>query len=423
MSDQFDAMITGYYDGTLSDDDAQRLAAALSGSTAFAMRERVLFPSLLAQAFIVDDAVVRSVSERIDADRAASTMVRAVQRSITTTKRRRRPARTYQTAWLAAASLAIALLTAVIVLSDSHKPQVICHVTQIGDAHLHRNGSRVAVFPGMGLVVGDHVKVSSKAKLTWDDGSIVTLNPGSEVDIPREQKRFRLTLRRGQLDADITPQQSGFPFAISTSSAQISVLGTQFQLRADEQQTTCDLHHGAVRMLRLSDQQDVDLTAGQTATIAAHQPFIASLIKTLTDERPWQPLFTSVTLSDWQQQHGTWTFVDDVVRGQNAAGGKVRMMSHTAYQDLELNCRIRILGAEMAEVQVGDYNWFVEVPARGTSWVEIHVRQQGKNLQVTADGVELIPKPGAGVAMRPGPISFYVMPGGTLEITAARLRQ
>jgi len=423
MSDQFSLMIEAYYDGTLSEDDAQRLVTALSGSTAFVMRERVLFPSFLAQAFIVDEAVERSVSERIDAERAASTMVRAVQRSITTTKRRRRPVRTYQTAWLAAASLAMALLTAVIVLSDSHKQKVSCHLTQVGDAHLHRNGNRVAVFPGMGLVVGDHLSLSSNATLMWEDRSTVTLLSGSEVDIPREQNHSRLTMRSGQLDADIAPQHGGFPFAISTPKAQISVLGTQFQVRADEQQTTCDLQHGAVRMLRLSDQRHVDLAAGETATIAANQPFIASLIKKVTDERSWQPLFTSSTFADWQQQHGTWTFVDEVVRGHNAANGKVRIMSQTVYQDLELNCRMRILGAEMAEVQVGDYNWFVEVPARGTSWIEVHLQQQGEHLRVTADGIELMPKPGAGVAMRPGPISFYVMPGGTLEITAARFRK
>ena len=43
-------------------------------------------------------------------------------------------------------------------------------------------------------------------------------------------------------------------------------------------------------------------------------------------------------------------------------------------------------------------------------------------LSVTADGVALTPQPGDGKAMRAGSLGFYVMPGGTLEITDARIR-
>jgi hypothetical protein len=78
-------------------------------------------------------------------------------------------------------------------------------------------------------------------------------------------------------------------------------------------------------------------------------------------------------------------------------------------------------GVPFAEVQVGNYNWFVEVPA-GRDWVHVALLQRGADLHVTADGVALALHPGDGAAMRSGPLAFYVMPGGTLEITEARFR-
>lgn len=104
-----------------------------------------------------------------------------------------------------------------------------------------------------------------------------------------------------------------------------------------------------------------------------------------------------------------------------ARRGKARLLSRQHFADLELACRLRITGADFAEVQVGDYNWFVEVPARGGDWVELRLSQRGAAFTATANGAVLIPQAGAGTAMRPGPLGFYVMPGGTLEIADARI--
>ena len=100
-----------------------------------------------------------------------------------------------------------------------------------------------------------------------------------------------------------------------------------------------------------------------------------------------------------------------------------RLLSLREFADLELTCRLRITDADLAEVQVGTYNWFVEVPASATGWVELRLSQRGPTLTATADGVVLTPKPGDGQAMRAGTLGFYVMPGGTLEITDARIRE
>jgi hypothetical protein len=136
----------------------------------------------------------------------------------------------------------------------------------------------------------------------------------------------------------------------------------------------------------------------------------------------WQALFPAAGLDGWQQQHGAWSNADGVVRGAGGPRRKARLLSLRRFADLELACRLRIAGVDFAEVQVGDYNWFVEVPARGGGWVELRLSQRGGAFTATADGVVLTPQAGDGAAMRAGALGFYVMPGGTIEIADARVQ-
>ena len=48
--------------------------------------------------------------------------------------------------------------------------------------------------------------------------------------------------------------------------------------------------------------------------------------------------------------------------------------------------------------------------------MQVEVRQRGQELTITADGVALPLQAGDGRPMRAGPLGFYVMPGGTLEV-------
>jgi hypothetical protein len=75
----------------------------------------------------------------------------------------------------------------------------------------------------------------------------------------------------------------------------------------------------------------------------------------------------------------------------------------------------------VAEIQLGDYNWFFEVPAQAGAWTFLHLRQRGPSLTCAVDGATVTAQPGAGLAPRPGRLSFYIRPGGTLEIAEARL--
>lgn len=431
MSERLDLAIDAYRDGSLEAEEAQFLVAALRGEEALVVRERLVFTNLLAQAFVSDDAVIRSVAERIDAERSASTVVRAVQRSIGGSRRGRRQSAPVF-GWAAVAALLAIIIGVGWWMNASQRPLAVeCRLEIPGEVQLERSGRRIAIVPGMDLVADDRLTVMMPATLTWSDGSRVVLASGSHVLISRPGIGPGLRLDSGAVEAEINAQHSGAPFAISTPAARIEVLGTRFHVQTDVHRTTCDLHQGVVRLIRLSDDQRLNLAAGQSATVAEGVAFVAFVaiksevtpaVPAKTIDATWTALFPQKDLADWQQQHGTWSNAEGLVRGHNPQqAGKSRILSSRSFRDLELTCRLRITGAKVAEVQVGNYNWFVEVPA-GRDWVQVALLQRGADLHVTADGVALKLHPGDGAAMRPGPLAFYVMPGGTLEITDARFR-
>jgi hypothetical protein len=105
----------------------------------------------------------------------------------------------------------------------------------------------------------------------------------------------------------------------------------------------------------------------------------------------------------------------------NGDGGTARLLSRHPHGDMILTCRLRMVDVDHAEVQVGDYNWFVTVPAAGHQWIQLRLAVEGGTLRASADGVALPTEPGFGLGPRPGPLAFYVM-GGRLEIADARIR-
>ncbi|MBA3938165.1 MAG: FecR domain-containing protein [Planctomycetes bacterium] len=290
----------------------------------------------------------------------------------------------------------------------------------------------------MALRSGDRLAVNGPVALVWEDGSRLDLAAGAQVRVVRPGTGPGLLLERGTLTAEIARQRPGLPFAIATAEARIEVLGTHFTVSAQAQRTQVDLFTGVVRMLRVADGSKVVLRGMETATIAADVEFAAHPFSepvpaagapapapaaAPTGAEPvWIPLFATDGLGEWSPQHGTWTEHDGVVRGVAGAQDAARLLGRRDYQDVELTCRLRVSDALVAELQVGDYNWFAEIPAHDGAWVAVALTQHGNDLRVTVDGLAVPLLPGAGLPPRAGPLAFYVRPGGALEIDSARVR-
>lgn len=432
-SEQLELAIAAYHDGTLDAAGAQLLTAALRGADADQVRERLAFAGLLGQAFTADEAVVRSVRERLDGERSGSSVVRAVRSSLPPRSRRqRRPV-----AWLprlATAAVILLMIGAVgwmALIADSERP--VCRLMAMEPVVVVRQTKSVTVTPGAGLYAGDRVQAKTMVTLAWQDGSRVELHPQAQVVLAPTGKEQGAHLDHGTLSAEVAKQRPDRLFVLTTQEARVDVHGTRFQVVAGARRTQVDLHEGVVRLTRVSDGRSLTLLAKEFAVVAADEEFVVRThatpepvvptpVKAAPAEPAWHPLFPDKDLAGWEQQHGTWSNSHGVVRGSDPHHGKARLLGRHAFADVELSCRLRITGADFAEVQVGSYNWFVEVPARGREWVQVDLRQHGDRLTVTADGVPLKNQPGDGAAMRAGSLAFYVMPGGTLEISEATVR-
>lgn len=437
MNQRIEQAIEAYHDGTLDAAGAEVLVTALRGSEAAAVRETMAIAGLLGQAFTTDAAVERSVRERLAGERSGSAVLQAVRRSIT--GRNRRPRRARAMSWwpqvAAAAVLVVAIGGAVLFSGHLARPTAECRIESSVALTVGSGAGQRTITDGGELFAGERLTVPGKAVLVWADGSRVILGPETQVDLTRPSTGPGCRLLVGVATAEIVPQRPGLPFAIATPESRIDVLGTRFRVVAGQRSTRVDLHEGAVRLTRASDARTLTLRPTEFAVVADGEDFVArsmtvpsppvTVVPPAATEPAWQPLFANAGLDGWIQQHGQWLNAHGRVRGQDSHGGKARLLWRHAVADLELSCRLRIIGVEFAEVQVGEYNWFAEVRSKGDKgeeWVQVEIRQRGQDLSITADGVALPLQAGDGKPMRAGALGFYVMPGGTLEIFDARFR-
>ncbi|MEK6237228.1 MAG: FecR family protein, partial [Planctomycetales bacterium] len=146
----------------------------------------------------------------------------------------------------------------------------------------------------------ESLSTDSWIEIEFRDGSRVTTSGQSVLTISeRDQKE--LHLRQGQLSADVSPQPSGKPMLIYTPTAELEVLGTQFNVDARPAATVLTVNKGRVRATRLSDGSVTEVPANHQVTAAASR----------LAEFKAAPRLRSVTT--WRGQlpqdaiYGTWT--------------------------------------------------------------------------------------------------------------------
>lgn len=123
--------------------------------------------------------------------------------------------------------------------------------------------------------LGDTIRVgnSTSATVTFADGTILHLEPGTEIALqpvtnpPRAGgKQFKLI--SGALSAAVAKQPTGLPLLIQTPHALVTVVGTEFDLNVATNQTALEVTHGLVKMSGTSDAQPVSVAAGEFAVAA-----------------------------------------------------------------------------------------------------------------------------------------------------------
>lgn len=104
-------------------------------------------------------------------------------------------------------------------------------------------------------------------RVTLNDGSHVLLNAESELKYPNTfEENQRIVYLKGEAFFEVA-QDSAHPFIVHTATAQINVLGTCFNVNADENSCITTLIEGCVRMKSIY-QDSVELFPGQQGLIS-----------------------------------------------------------------------------------------------------------------------------------------------------------
>lgn len=248
----------------LSSEDDDRLQAYLAGEStpdeAAAIEQRLKQEPELADALMRlarEDAILADWA-RV-ADRTAA-VERATSASSTRYLSRR---------WFALAAAALVAAGATwFVTGLLPRDNSLARVQDVvGDVFLVTGGQRNKIESGCELLSGQGLELEGDlavavvvypdgTRLEFDGDTVVTEFTGGSGT----GKRVHLTA--GNVRADVAKQPKNLPMVLKTSNAEVTVLGTKFDLSGSAKTTYVETSEGAVRLTRDDDGRAIDVPAG-----------------------------------------------------------------------------------------------------------------------------------------------------------------
>lgn len=104
-----------------------------------------------------------------------------------------------------------------------------------------RDGRTASLAPSMSLASGDRIESSPKGGtgIALADGSLVRIDPGSEISVKALSDTRRFLLSRGSLRADVAKLGPAQRFIVETEDAEVEVHGTSFRVAIREGSRAC----------------------------------------------------------------------------------------------------------------------------------------------------------------------------------------
>lgn len=204
----------------------------------------------------------------------------------------------------------IAFLAATVsMLRRGGEPEIVTIKALNGPVEWIGSGGRVTeeLAVGRALPGGtiELLSADSWIEVEFHDGSTVTLSGQSAVTIS-EQKQKELRLRYGSLSANVQPQPADCPMLVHTPSAELKVLGTQFNVDALTESTRLAVNEGSVRLKRLTDGKEIVVPAKHAVTASMEDQNGLPLSARARAVSVWKSdLRTDVVLGKWRSDH--WT--------------------------------------------------------------------------------------------------------------------
>lgn len=115
-------------------------------------------------------------------------------------------------------------------------------------------------------------RVGERRELTLADGSHITLNTDTAIDVLFDSQQRRVHLREGEILVQ-TAQDASRPFLVSTRQGRMQALGTRFTVRELSARTHLAVLEGAVQVVLADNRQTAPIivNAGQRTEFSAQQ--------------------------------------------------------------------------------------------------------------------------------------------------------
>lgn len=169
---------------------------------------------------------------------------------------------------------ALLLLVALLFFRTSPSPEVARVTGLHGAVQWTGEGGVVQDLHKVGQVLRGGTLESQSAdawaELTYRDGTTVTVSGRSLLTLSEKRQKI-VHLRYGNISANVAPQPTGRPMLVLTPSAQLNVLGTQFNVDAQSESTRLVVNKGRVRLKRNTDGKEVDVEAQHSITTSINK--------------------------------------------------------------------------------------------------------------------------------------------------------
>lgn len=204
-----------------------------------------------------------------------------------------------------------------------------------------------------GNVLRHVTRVGEQKRVDLPDGSVITLNTGSELLVSVSDQERAVTLVRGEVFFDVAPDPQR-PFFVDVGTRRISVLGTQFNIHKLPEQFTLAVVEGVVSLHKVAEPLDAGAPAMRTQqgnTVHINSPaqyrLSAGWVAEFDAEENTLTVYTGADLNrihSWRT--GLVSFAGEplykVVRELNRYSGKKISIEDSGLVDIEVFASVRV---------------------------------------------------------------------------------
>ena len=275
MNNDFDSLLKGMVDGTLSQEEQNIFEETLKNDSEARIRylDYMAVESMLASH--------RVKIEHADIPKRKTIKFSTEKAEYIKTKKKKRST---SPVFLLAASLFIAFTLGYYLKyykniggSQSAKPDYIAKIESLkGAAFLVIGGKKLSLTKGLEIKQSAEVEGTNDCELNLvlDDGSSIFLSPKSQISISKKNGQYLFHLKQGQLKAQVNKQAANKAMVIKTPKAGIIVLGTTLRLGVNEVSTILTVDEGRVE-IKDENNESLIVKTNEVAVAEAGKPLRA----------------------------------------------------------------------------------------------------------------------------------------------------